>query len=195
MEVDSILKSVQGTSSIFNNAHFPKSKGIYGIFLMPGKIIKIMDILPDALLLYIGISKNLYRRDFKQHFTVGRTGSSSFRRALGAVLKSELILTSIPRGVEQDEHRYSKYRFSEESEVILSNWMKENLIIGYWCAPLTWSIKDLRVAEFDLTTKYKPVLDRDPRTRRFNPYAPFIDTLAAICIDEAKTIAVSNDRY
>ncbi|HLO91337.1 MAG TPA: hypothetical protein VK172_09245 [Lentimicrobium sp.] len=190
MVTESISSSILSTSSTIDDVHFPNSKGIYGIYLKPGKSIRIRETIPVSSLLYVGISKNLFKRDFKQHFQIGATGSSSVRRSLGALLKDELNLISIPRGGEKDKNRYTKYKFMSADEVKLSRWMEDNLIIGYWCAPNTWKVAELRSAEFDFTVQYKPILDRDPRTKRLNPYAPEIDILTEICKQEAMNFSV-----
>jgi hypothetical protein len=178
------------------NSHtdYPHTGGIYGLFLASSTLFQLTELIQKNTLLYLGISENLYIRDYNEHFESGKTGSSSVRRALGAILKDELKLKAIPRGSLEDFLKRKKYKFTQEGELVLTSWMLENLKIGYWKAPQGWTKKLLKDRETQLTIELKPVLDRDPRTKRFNPYAPFIDSVAAICIGEAETIAVSNDR-
>ncbi|RQD67354.1 MAG: hypothetical protein D5S00_10375 [Tindallia sp. MSAO_Bac2] len=62
----------------------------------------------------------------------GKTGSSTVRRSLGALLKGELALKPIPRNMtDYSKRRLSFFRFDDESEDKLTRWMKRNLSIAF----------------------------------------------------------------
>ena len=164
---------------------YPRKAGIYALFLATGT--KLPNFSQAEELVYVGIAKDSLRdRDFAQHFKNGQSGRSTLRRSLGAVLKGQLNLISIPRGGEGDSKRFDNYKFTDIGETLLTNWMEENLEIGYWVPnePLTY--ERLRAKEKEVTMDLKPVLDLDRRTRRFNVYADRLDSLRQICKIETR---------
>ncbi len=168
------------------NGHkdYPKSSGIYAFSLSDKS--KLGEFGIGGQIIYIGIAKHsLHDRDFNQHFKTGKTGSSTLRRSIGAILKSKLNLTAIPRGGVNDSKRYDNYKFSQEQE--LTDWMISNLEIGYWIPQKVLSYQELRDIEKQITISLKPTLDLDNRTRRFNPLADKLDGLREICRQEART--------
>ncbi len=68
----------------------------------------------------------------KRHFDEGRTGYSTLRRSLTALLWQKLDLHPIPRtNDEADVDRFSNYALDEESDKKLSQWMQGNLQICF----------------------------------------------------------------
>ncbi len=115
---------------------FSDSPGIYGVFFY-GNDFPLKDIKDDnknGILIYIGKTESSQlKRDVKQHFTDGRTGSSTLRRSLGALLRSQLKLNPIPRSTkERSDNKYLMYKFDEKSEKDLTLWMKENLGLAFF---------------------------------------------------------------
>jgi len=169
----------------FLNEHqdYPIQPGIYAFYLSDNS--NLLDFGKSGQLIYIGIAKySLHDRDFKQHFNSGKTGSSTLRRSIGAILKDKLKLTAIPRGGENDNKRFRYYKFITEQS--LTDWMISNLQIGYWVSDEILNYKQLRDKEKDITIQLKPTLDRDNRTRKYNPLADKLDILLEVCIKEAK---------
>jgi hypothetical protein len=78
----------------------------------------------------IGKSANLAQRVIDTHFGSGKTGSSTARRSLGAILKQQLRLTAIPRGRGLKDRDFTNYRFDAAGEDRLSDWMRGNLMIA-----------------------------------------------------------------
>lgn len=80
--------------------------------------------------LYIGRSSNLAEREFDTHFASGKTGFSTLRRSLGALLVERLDLRAVPRAPGPSATNTRNYRFDDAGEDRLSTWMREHLLIG-----------------------------------------------------------------
>jgi hypothetical protein len=52
------------------------------------------------------------------------------RRSLGALLRDELSLKPRPRGTGTSKTNYTNYRFDEEGERRLTDWMREHLRVA-----------------------------------------------------------------
>lgn len=138
-------------------------------------------------LIYVGIAKKSLRsRDIETHFKTGQTGFSSFRRSLGAILKTRLKLSAQKRDLNPKKLRADKYKFDEQGEAELTTWMFENLKMGYWSSPNRLTNTQLREKEEKVIIKLKPTLDLDKRTKRLNPLAIKLDSLREICRHEVK---------
>ena len=183
--IDDIIASLNKTKQpISGHMDYPKSSGIYAFFLSDNSNLDEFGI--GRQVIYIGIAKHsLHDRDFNQHFKTGKTGSSTLRRSVGAILKCKQKFTAIPRGGVNDRKRFENYKFVEEQK--LTDWMLLNLEIGYWTPTKIISYQDLRDTEKQVTIVLKPTLDLDNRTRMFNPLAGKLDKLRKICINEART--------
>ena len=181
--INTITKSFTKTKQKINgHKDYPTESGIYAFFLSSKS--NLSDFGRGGQLIYIGIAKkSLHDRDFNQHFKSGRTGSSTLRRSIGAVLKDTLYLNAIPRGGANDTKRFDNYKFEEEG--ILTDWMKENLEIGYWISDKHLTYEQLREREKEITIALRPTLDLDPRTKRHNPFAGHLDKLRDICRKQA----------
>ncbi|MCW3124542.1 MAG: hypothetical protein JWO03_200 [Bacteroidetes bacterium] len=181
--VEEIKQSFTNSKNSFS-AHldYPKKPGIYGFFLKNQSTLS--DFGKGGQIIYIGISKDsLHDRDFNQHFKTGKTGSSTLRRSIGAILKTNLKLKAIPRGGENDSKRFDNYKF--KSEQLLTDWMIANLEIGNWVPSIALTNSQLRDIEKQITIELKPSLDLDNRTKRFNPLFDKLNTLRKECKTEA----------
>jgi hypothetical protein len=181
--IRSIYSSLVRTqNSITNHLIYPDTNGIYGMFLIESSSLK--EFGAGGRLIYIGIAKNsLKDRDFNDHFNTRNSGRSTLRRSIGAILKVDLSLKAIPRGGSTDSLRYENYKF--DNEEILTEWMITNLNIGYWAPIEFFTYKQIRDLEMNLTIEYKPTLDLDNRTRKYNPKATELQRLREICKIEA----------
>lgn len=76
----------------------------------------------------------MWRRQGKTRdgiFTPGRTGYSTIRRSLTALLWNRYDLVPIPRSQdESDLERFSNYAIDEASDEKLDQWMAENLQVA-----------------------------------------------------------------
>lgn len=106
----------------------PQEAGNYIVTLRAGSTIPgncpdvVMQEFEGKRVIYTGVSaKNLRGRIGHDHFT-GHSSFSTFRISLGCLMGFPLIHRDrIPDG--------KHYRFSQENEAALSQWMKENLIV------------------------------------------------------------------
>jgi len=78
-------------------------------------------------IIYVGRCK----ADSVRHFTNGKTGESTLRRSLAAMLDHHLELNPIPRSNDEtDIDRYDNYTLDSESEARLTQWIEANLSIA-----------------------------------------------------------------
>lgn len=118
-----------------NIQYFSQKPGIYGITFLGGETtLKCGDssIKPKTLI-YIGKTESSQiKRDVKNHFGTGKTGHSTLRRSIGALLLDDLELKPQPRSItEATERKYTNYKFDDDGEARLTEWMKSNLGIGF----------------------------------------------------------------
>ena len=185
MEIIEILRSIEQTSKPFLEIkNYPKEPGIYAFSLLAGSSLKGFG-KPDQVI-YVGIAKeSLKTRDLGNHFKTGKTGSSTLRRSIGAVLKTELTLTAISRNGTLDSRAINNYIFETEGDERLTKWMIKNLRIGYWKDLNQLNYSNLRDLELQIITHLKPTLDLDARSRHLNPMALELGKLRSICRKEA----------
>ena len=85
--------------------------------------------------LYIGkAERSLVSRDLQTHFTSGKTGQSTVRRSLAALLRVELDLTAQPRNTARPDGRAS-FGLEPRSDVRLTEWMVRELSVATWEKP------------------------------------------------------------
>lgn len=180
---EKIQKSFLNTKkNVTEHKNYPTQSGIYAFYLSDNS--NLLEFGKGGQLIYVGIAKDsIQDRDLNQHFKTGKTGSSTLRRSIGAILKSELNLIAIPRGAENDTKRFENYKFKNDQP--LTNWMISNLQIGYWIPEKNISYSELRDIEKIITLDLKPTLDLDIRTRRYNTFANKLILLRNICKIEA----------
>ena len=77
-------------------------------------------------MLYLGITeRGINDRELNEHLKTGKTGKSSFRRSVGAILKKDLNLSAIPRSKMAEKKYAASYKFDEPGEKRLTKWIKE----------------------------------------------------------------------
>lgn len=150
--------------------------GVYAIYLRTRAGLRPFAEGEDGLI-YIGLSRNLADREFDQHFSSGDTGWSTLRRSLGALLRDEPSLHAFPRAPGPSESNVRNYRFSEDGEVRLTNWMCAHVEVGVHV-----SEKYLELETF-LVREMRPLLNL---TKWRNPYRADIKRLRKVCADEAR---------
>lgn len=79
-------------------------------------------------LLYVGMTDQ--GLDARNHFQHLHSGFSTLRRSLGALLKEALRLRAIPRGSGSIKSNVRNYRFTDEGERALSDWMNRHLLLS-----------------------------------------------------------------
>jgi hypothetical protein len=101
---------------------------------------------PDDRPLYVGKSESsLAARDVRTHFAAGRTGSSTLRRTLAALLVDRLDLVACPRNPAKPGH-FSNFGLEPEGDERLSRWMAEHLWLAVWPSPAGIVLNDVETA-------------------------------------------------
>lgn len=152
----------------------PDRPAVYGIFASePDCLPEIQFRSTDFL--YIGKTGDLIRRG---HFESGKTSRSTLRRTLGALLKQELGLRAYARGHGRVSMDFANYRFDEDGEENLTQWMNTKLCIGFSIV-----VNNVIETEKRLIRYCEPVLNL---TLWPNPHTKKIRALRRICADEAR---------
>jgi len=135
------------------------------------------DIVKKGDIIYIGKTEKSQRsRDAQTHFKSGRTGSSTLRRSLGAILRKELNLKPIPRSY--GEERMRDYKFIQESEVKLTEWMIHNLSLAFH--EIIEGKRFLRDLEKTVINELEPILNIQGNSL-YNLYASMLKELREKC--------------
>ena len=168
----------------FNDIHeFSSNPGIYAIGFT-GKFFPFpagKSIVGKDEIIYIGkTEKSQKSRDAQTHFKSGKTGSSTLRRSLGAILRKKLNLEPIPRS--QTEIKVRDYKFIEESEKQLTEWMIENLSISFF--EIDEGKRIIRKSEIFIIQELRPILNITHNSS--NPYVGMLKELRAKCKKIAK---------
>ena len=149
----------------------PDSAIVYAVFLNPRGLL--LPIKPGANgLLYVGASSD--GQHARNHY-VQSTSHSSLRRTLGAILRWHLGLNPTSRAGESES-----FAFPDDSEIILSRWMRANLLT----CTIPAEGHDLEKLEVQLIAELQPPLNL---THWENPQRTVIKKLRADCVALAKT--------
>lgn len=170
--------------------HFSDKPGIYTIHFM-GKAFPEFKLTPKVKeIIYIGKTESSQTsRDANTHFASGKSGSSTLRRSIGALMLEGGKLRPIPRSQNVDDSkRFTNYKFDEESEAKITNWMRNNLGLSFY--EFTGSVQELDTLESEIIQAIVPLLNID-RKNPANPHLTFIKAKRALCVELAK----SNSNY
>ncbi len=111
---------------------------------------------PDERPLYVGkAEKSLATRDVRTHFTSGKTGSSTLRRSLAALLRQRLDLHACPRNLNKPDGS-ANYALERDSDDRLTDWMIRNLSLAVWTSSESAVLDDLETA---VLAKVRPPLN------------------------------------
>lgn len=85
--------------------------------------------------LYVGkAERSLNGRDVRTHFSTGKTGSSTVRRSLAALLTGALDLNPVPRNLSKPDGS-ANFGLEAAGDARLSTWMEEHLSLATWVSP------------------------------------------------------------
>lgn len=126
--------------------------------------------------------KDRLRRRIQEHLRSGRTGSSTLRRSLGAVLADKLRLKARPRRKPpRNDKDFQNYCFDAEGEDRLTRWMLDHLEVAWMeCA----SSEEVERTEADLVLRRAPVLNINNNPN--SPYAPTVRKRREHCRHQAR---------
>lgn len=132
MIVAEIVNVLMANAKPFNeHLDFPTCPGIYSFILKENSNLKEFGV--SGQILYVGIAKDsLKKRDLGSHFNNMGTGRSTLRRSLGAILKKDLGLTAFSRNGKKSKREITNYTFHDTGDAALTEWMLQNLNVGYW---------------------------------------------------------------
>ena len=115
--------------------HVPNRRGLYAVYASNEVWDELGVERRDGGPLYAGkAERSLLSRDVSTHFSTGKTGSSTLRRSLAALLKDSLDLVAVPRNVAKPSH-FANFALERVSDELLTEWMRANLRIAVWAAP------------------------------------------------------------
>jgi len=112
----------------------PNAAGLYAIFGDQHALDELGTGRHDQPL-YVGkAERSLVGRDVRTHFATGKTGSSTVRRTLAALLRDQLSLQAVPRSLERPDGSAS-YSLEAAGDERLTNWMHARLELAVWVSP------------------------------------------------------------
>jgi hypothetical protein len=112
----------------------------------------------DGQPLYVGkAEKSLNGRDVGTHFAVGKTGSSTVRRSLAALLVGELALVAVPRNLAKPDGS-ANFGLDALSDNALSTWMEQRLSLATWSKPEGANLDEVETA---VVRQLRPPLNLD----------------------------------
>ncbi|WP_405938270.1 hypothetical protein OG338_17795 [Streptomyces sp. NBC_00726] len=112
----------------------PGAAGLYAVY---GDLPAIRDLAAGTAgrPLYVGkAERSLAGRDVRTHFATGRTGSSTLRRTLAALLREPLGLRAVPRNVARPDGS-ANYSLESAGDERLTQWMHARLRLSVWTGP------------------------------------------------------------
>ncbi len=148
-----------------------KGKGLYVFCLRQAKELPGIKVGAQGIV-YVGMTeKSLHIRN---HFLHAHSGASTLRRSLGALLRENLRLEPIRRDSKLEN--CSKYRFSDDGEARLTEWMKANLL-----AAQVEVAENVRAMEAALILEMEPPLNL---TKWANPQKATVSAKRKACADQ-----------
>lgn len=140
MKINDVLNHFIKTQTPLAEVKTYSSKpGIYAIFLIEKEFPLNGFKLPENKIIYIGkTEKSQLSRDANTHFKSGKTGSSTLRRTIAALLSQTQKITPLIRTMaDVEKQRITHFKLDESSEEIVSNWMNDNLAVAFFEYPET----------------------------------------------------------
>ena len=129
------VSALRGQRFNLDDVRVPTGAGLFAIYGTEEtwKALGLNDC--DGRPLYVGKAEvSLHSRDLRAHFSSGKTGQSTVRRSLAALLRDALQLTPSYRHPERRE-RATHYGLEAPGDDQLTEWMGANLKIAFWDKP------------------------------------------------------------
>ena len=169
-EIIEILKERE--TELLKTKTFSKLPGIYAFFYIGNDFPLLGDSVSKHQIIYIGKTESSQEnRDSKTHFTTGKTGSSTVRKSIGSILCTQEDLKPIPRNdSDYAKGRFSHFKFDNASEIIITNWMENNMALAFYEYPK--AKQEIENLETEIINELVPILNISK-----NPNNPFKETL------------------
>jgi hypothetical protein len=165
MTIDDVIAASLDSLASVRNVHadavglVPKAPGLYA-FYGDARAWAELRLSPafDDQPLYVGkAERSLNGRDVGTHFAVGRTGSSTVRRSLAALLVDELDLVAVPRNLATPDGS-ANFGLDAASEGALSIWMEQRLSLATWSNSERVDLDEIETA---VVRRLRPPLNLD----------------------------------
>ena len=128
--------------------------------------------------LYVGKAEENIRYRVNTHLLVNRSGSSTLRRSIGALLQAKYTLNPQPRSKKpSDSKRFTNYKFDHSGEETISFW-----ILTYVCFLGVESLNPKKTEDY-LVYEHRPLLNL---TGWSNPEKATIMSTREECVRLAK---------
>lgn len=125
----------------------PDAPGLYAVHGGPSVWQQLgLGDPPDDRPLYVGkAERSLADRDVRTHFSTGKTGSSTLRRSLAALLADDLQLEGQPRNLANPEG-FANFGLEAAGDRRLTEWMLEHLRLAAWPSPADVVLEEMETA-------------------------------------------------
>jgi hypothetical protein len=187
MTIDQVISAALESLAGIRHAHadavllVPKEPGLYA-FYGDDRAWAQLRLSPafDGQPLYVGkAERSLNGRDVGTHFAAGKTGSSTVRRSLAALLVDELALVAVPRNLAKPDGS-ANFGLDVASEDSLSSWMEQRLSLATWRKQEGANLDETETA---VVRRLRPPLNLDkvgePRSRLREARRHMADTARA----------------
>ena len=166
---------------------FSQQSGIYAFFFIGNDFPLLGDKVKRHEILYIGKTESSQeKRNAKTHFTTGKTGGSTVRKSVGSILRSTKNLVPIPRNnTDYREGRFGHFKFDNESEEIITEWMKNNLGLSFF--EYSGGKEEISEIEMGLINELIPVLNISKNPK--NPFKGQLLKLRENCASMARKMS------
>jgi len=156
-EVINILK--RNEKDYLKTKTFSKLPGIYAFFFIGDNFPILGNEVKKHQIIYIGKTESSQeKRDANTHFATGKTGSSTVRKSIGAILQKENNLNPIPRNATDFTNgKKSHFKFDDKSETIITDWMEKKLALSFYEYPKSKS--EIENLETEIINKLVPILN------------------------------------
>jgi hypothetical protein len=195
-----IFHLTKGETDFLKIKTFSNQPGIYAIFFIGTEFPLFNTEIRRHQIIYIGKTQTSQEsRDSKTHFSDGKTGSSTVRKSVGSILHKSRNLIPIPRNdSDYIKGRKNHFKFNDESEIIITNWMKNNLALSFF--EFLGDVNSLDELETQLIRKLNPILNIDHKSTE-NLFKSQIKGLRKTCAllanndTEAKPIKIGDSNF
>lgn len=154
-------------------ASFGPGAAVYAFFLKEEAKLPVIPVSESGLL-FVGVAE--HGGAVRQAFT-GQSGFWAVRRVLGCLLKAELGLKAVPKGVADTARNRYQFHFATEGEERLSAWMRAH--VTYYACEVG---DDAALVENAVIRRLEPPLCL---TGWDNPQTAYLRELRKFCADEA----------
>jgi hypothetical protein len=185
-EIGEALEALSGPRLQLRGAadRVPPQPGLYAIYgdSQTWQALRLGEP-PDDRPLYVGKAEDsLLSRDVGTHFGNGRTGQSTVRRSIAALLKDMLVLIGMPRNPTKPAY-FSNFGLSPTDDKKLTDWMQAHLVLATW-APVSPVV--LRTVEVPVIQTWQPPLNL---TDVVTPWTNMVKAARRTMADQARAWA------